>query len=394
MGSHAYITIVNKTGSAMKLVHCHSYQMNEWNFPKKVGAGESERFEVEWCATLFKHQKDDAGEAYYELENHSSKRIEFAMWNGKEYNFTVKQIGFKDIDSNAKNVDWVNKGEIVFVFYEKGVNFKQWMKQIDGNTPINKLCIPGTHDTLTYSVGGVLENTAKTQKENFVEQLNCGCRYFDLRGDKNLSGCHGIVKCDDNWRDVMGWVKEFFAANPDETLVMRMKYDGGADNSDYKKNIEKFFDDYRSLFWRNNLSRGFPILNDVRGKIVVLDSLDGHYISGRGYGYMYSQEGKFDIQDDYNGPDEDEKFDKIKDNIELPYNPERMKINHVSATGKTGGIVVGWDPRDYANYENPRVIEYLAGRTERPVTGLLIFDFINSFITPTVIKWNDLRDLG
>ena len=109
---------------------------------------------------------------------------------------------------------------------------------------------------------------------------------------------------------------------------------------------------------------------------------------------MYSQEGKFDIQDDYNGPDEDEKFDKIKDNIELPYNPERMKINHVSATGKTGGIVVGWDPRDYANYENPRVIEYLAGRTERPVTGLLIFDFINSFITPTVIKWNDLRDLG
>ena len=107
---------------------------------------------------------------------------------------------------------------------------------------------------------------------------------------------------------------------------------------------------------------------------------------------MYSQEGKFDIQDDYSGPDEDEKFYKITDNIELTYNPERMKINHVSATGKTGGIIVGWCPRDYADNENPRVIEYLAGRTEQPVTGLLIFDFVDSFITPTVIRCNDLRD--
>jgi 1-phosphatidylinositol phosphodiesterase len=365
--------------------------MNVWDFPEKVNAGQSVRFEVEWCENIFKVKRDDAGEAYYALESNPDKKVEFAMWDAKEYNFTVKQIGFEGIDPTAQRIKWVDDGEITIEIAEKGIDLRRWMKQIDGNTPINKLSIPGTHDTLTYalsSIGTLLKRFTQTQDIDLIDQLNCGARYLDIRCDEHLQGCHGSIGCQNNMWEVFSWVKDFLAANPDETIVMRFKYDGDANDEEYKKNIEKIFNEYCGIMWKNNLSKGFPLLNDVRGKIVILDSLNGYYVSKRGYGYVFGDKKFFDLQDDYSGPDEDEKFDEIRKYIDLPYDPDKMKINHVSATGKTAGFL-GWSPKKYAEYENPRVVKYIAEKG-KCVTGLLIFDFIDQDISRSVILTNDL----
>ena len=393
MGSTAHLTIINKTKYVMKRFQCHSYQMNSWEFPERVEAGQKARFKVEWCENIFKTKSDDAGSAYYELEGHSSQRIEFAMWNAKQYNFTLKQIGFPGIDPDAKRINWIDDGEIILEILDEGVNPRQWMKQIDDDTPINKLSIPGTHDSLTYylsTIGSLLKRFTQTQEVNIVTQLNYGFRYLDIRIDKNLQGCHGSFGCKNTLWEVMAWVKDFLATNKDETIVMRIKYDGGENNTDYQNNIKRLFNDYCGILWKNNLSSGFPLLKDVRGKVVVLDSLDGNYIKKKGYGYIFNEDGKFDTQDDFSGPDQDKKQQKIRDYIDLPYNTQKMKINHVSATGKTAGFF-GWSPRDYAEYENPRTIKYLVEKNSKVITGLLIFDFVDESISQVVMLENEFK---
>ena len=389
MGSSAHITIINKTKYRMVQTHCHSYQMNEWNFPTSINAGTSSRFEIEWCENIFKTKSDDAGEAYYGFEGDNSKRVEFAMWNAKQYNFTFKQIGFEGIDPVAQRITWVDDGEIIINIEEKSVDPKTWMKFVDDNTPFNKMSIPGTHDTLTFApstIGSAFSRYIKTQDADFVTQLNYGCRYFDIRVDKNMQGCHGTFGCKNSLWDVMNWLKDFLTTNRNEAILMRLKTEGSVPcDKALQNNVDRLLNAYSGIIWRNNLTTGFPLLKDVRGKIIILDNFTDHPIFSRGYGYIYDQEGKFDTQDNYKGPDEDKKLDEIEKNIDLPYNPEKMKINHVSATGKTGGFL-GWSPRDYAEYENPRVVKFLAEKTSKFITGALIFDFVDDRIAHTVIS--------
>lgn len=293
----------------------------------------------------------------------------------------------------------------------------EWMTHIASKTPINKLSIPGTHDSLTFKF--VYENNtnildsekkrcARTQKADLMTQLNYGCRYLDIRIiNDNLQGRHGDnafgLDCEYNLYKVMDVVKEFLSKQPRETVIMRIKNERG---NVEKSKIVTLINKYKSILWKRgtntNTEAGncWPLLKDVRGKIVVLDDLNDYPFHNHAdmYGVNYPRVSGGKVtnspavyyvpQDDYSAPNEDKKLKEIKDNIDYNKDSLKLKINHVSATGTAAGaLLLGWTPEDYADYLNPKVVDYL-NKKGKCITGLLIFDFITANIAKAVIDKN------
>ena len=167
--------------------------------------------------------------------------------------------------------------------------------------------------------------------------------------------------------------------------------------------IEESINQYKDLFWKRsentNTEQGnpWPLMADVRGKVIVLDSLNGSpfYSHADGYGFDFPVDSndKFNFQDKYDAPEIDYKFDLIKKYID-ENDQKKLTINHVSATGLTkdnllsGGLLYK-TPGEYADNLNPRVVNYLESK-QNCITGLLIFDYITLDIVNTVISKNPI----
>ncbi len=306
----------------------------------------------------------------------------------------------------------------------------EWMAHIASKTPLNRLSIPGTHDSLTFNVSNVyyspvvllplagpivLERIMKFAQAqygsaNILKQLEYGCRYIDIRIDENLKGCHGPdyfgADCKNNLEDVMKDLKKFLTDHPREAVLMRLKNErGNVDANKVKDLVRKYGD----IVWRRgvpntNTERDnfWPLLNDVRGKVVFLDNLNGLplYYDGYGIEYPFYENGKLknykvfnDPQDDYQWPDVDKKYKEITDNINRSVTT-LMKVNHVSATGMGSSVdevIKGFTrktPGEYAEKLNPRVVNFLKSKG-KCVTGLLIFDYITADIAKAVIDKNE-----
>lgn len=73
-----------------------------------------------------------------------------------------------------------------------------------------------THDSATgerskhllHSLGKVF---AQTQTKTIKEQYEAGCRYFDLRVDKDLTLCHGLWKANKELADILIEMKGYVA---------------------------------------------------------------------------------------------------------------------------------------------------------------------------------------
>lgn len=408
MGQGGSVVIVNKTKWDMIRTGIHSYQMDAWNFPEKIEAGKSAKFYVEWSEGIFETKGDDAGEAYYKL---GDKKVEFRMWDANKRNFTVTYIGFEGVNSTPQRVNWLHDGEMTILITQTYVNQSDWMSHIASKTPLNKLSIPGTHDTLTFDCTtgfvGVKGPYARTQNLNLWDQLCCGCRFFDIRIDENLQGCHGPdglgVTCKDNLDSVMAKVSDFLGKNSREAIVMRIATERDIkDQSAFVNKIMNIIDKYKKYLWKRdeNLSGKWPQLGDVRGKIVVLDDLwkgspKDHYFYRQGYGYKYGDSDRFYIQDYCSNPNIDYKFDEIKKNIDYEKcTDKQIKVNYVSANGlefewtdERKNIVFGKTIQGYADYLNPKVVDYL-NKKGKCTTGLLIFDYVTADIAKTVIAKN------
>lgn len=99
---------------------------------------------------------------------------------------------------------------------------QDWMAQLPDETPLNKLSIPGTHDTGALYGGRICE----TQSWTIKEQLNAGIRFFDIRCRRAgtvFAIHHGLCFQNIYFSNVMDDIAEFFANSPGETILMRVK---------------------------------------------------------------------------------------------------------------------------------------------------------------------------
>ncbi len=212
-----------------------------------------------------------------------------------------------------------------------------WMRAVPGGRLLRDLSVPGTHDTMTYTVGDPI---TQTQSMSLTDQMNAGIRALDIRCrriDNRFAIHHGIVYLHKNFDDVLLDATRFMAAHPGETLLMRVKEEHTASNSSlsFAEIFANYANDprYSAYFWRSTDTS--PTLEAVRGKIVVMRDFGGGT-----FGLPYGDDNAiFNIQDKYSVTTNWGLYDKwlnVKNQLHGAHNRQsgaKFYMNYLSASG-------------------------------------------------------------
>jgi len=166
-----------------------------------------------------------------------------------------------------------------------------WMNWISGNTPLNRLVLPGSHDAgmseLHHCYPAVFsEPYTRTQSGSIKKQLKVGTRYFDLRVDYDhgelvtyhrtgKKGCNG-----QNLEVILDQAYCFLKNHPREFIIF--KFSHIRDFSDHdaaitKSKIDKLLNNYSDRLYVNgndDVNLAYLKLDDVRGKMVLVFDYD------------------------------------------------------------------------------------------------------------------------
>lgn len=181
-----------------------------------------------------------------------------------------------------------------------------WMANVADQRRLADLSLPGTHDTMTYALNddiswGIDTDVAMTQAKSLRQQLLAGVRVLDIRCRQtpydNFDIYHGSVNTGFDFDDVLLDVTDFLSDHPTETVLMRIKPEGGSGTMSFEEVFNTYVNDplYAGYFWNSGSSQlassSTVRLGDVRGKIVVLANF-----AGEDFGIDYASA---DIQDKY-----------------------------------------------------------------------------------------------
>lgn len=163
----------------------------------------------------------------------------------------------------------------------------EWMKALSDSLPLNRISIPGTHDSGALEGGEAFQ----TQDITISEQLEAGVRCFDIRlkacDDGGLGVYHSIVFQDAYWEaDLLPTFITFLKAHPTEALIVMVKKEGGDSNA-FSNLLSKSLCDaqHKELFiplFTKDLTLG-----ECRGRILLLhrDQLLADYPGAQCHGW-------------------------------------------------------------------------------------------------------------
>ncbi|MFJ9848377.1 phosphatidylinositol-specific phospholipase C [Streptomyces sp. NPDC101150] len=257
------------------------------------------------------------------------------------------------------------------------VSVQDWMSAVADATPVQRLTIPGTHDS-GARIGGPW---VACQNTGIDAQLASGIRFLDVRCraiDNVFAIHHGAFYQELMFGDVLNACRAFLRAHPSETVLMRVKQEySEVAAEEFRRIFDIYLDDkgYRSLF---RLDGGLPSLGQARGRVVLLADSDGMP------GVRYADPQLFDIQDDYMA-EPFAKWPKVEAQFRKAATaPGKLYVNYVS----TAALL---PPRSNADRLNPQVKSLLTGSEAGGWTGLGIvpMDFPNeSGLAMTLIGRN------
>ncbi|WP_241695082.1 phosphatidylinositol-specific phospholipase C [Streptomyces sp. C] len=248
----------------------------------------------------------------------------------------------------------------------KALGTQDWMAGLADSTALQRMTIPGTHDS-GATKGGLY---VACQNTSIAQQLDSGIRFLDVRcrvTGGSFAIHHGAFFQDLMFGDVLAACRDFLAAHPSETVLMRVKQEYSTDSDTAFRAV---FDDYldhrgwRPLF---RIADTLPTLGQARGRVVLLADNAGLP------GLRYGDGGVFDIQDDYNT----EPFAKrvrIEDHFRKAVRePGRLFVNYVSTAAYM-------PPRWNSDRLNPQVHGFVDGSelTGRTGLGIVPMDFPNT----------------
>ncbi|GHJ32063.1 MULTISPECIES: phosphatidylinositol-specific phospholipase C [Streptomyces] len=243
---------------------------------------------------------------------------------------------------------------------------QDWLSAIADSTPVQRLTLPGTHNSGARFGGPWTE----CQNTTVADQLASGIRFLDVRCrafDNAFPIHHGAFYQHLNFDDVLGACRSFLSAHPSETVLMRVKQEYSEESAaEFRRIFDSYLDDkgWRSLF---RLDSTLPTLGQARGRVVLLADSDNMP------GVRYGDGALFDIQDDYM-TEPIGKYPKIEAQFrKAAAQPGKLFVNYVS----TAALL---PPRSNADRLNPRVTSFLEGAEAQGWTGLGIvpMDFPNT----------------
>ena len=146
--------------------------------------------------------------------------------------------------------------------------YAKWMANLDDNTSLREVNMPGSHDTMaTISIANL---AGQCQSLSLKDQLNLGVRFLDIRLKQekdNLKAVHGIVDQKVDFDEINKVVNDFLNSNPSEFIIMSVKEEANA-----SKPIGTFEECLKNkISDKYILNRTVPSkVGDVRGKVVLL----------------------------------------------------------------------------------------------------------------------------
>lgn len=273
---------------------------------------------------------------------------------------------------NLNNVDHIRTKS--FSNYPKPNKVKKnWLKNINDNTLITELSIPGTHDSCSkfgYYLG-------TTQSWTIKDQLNAGIRYLDFRC-VNVRDIilifHGVLYQYVSLSDLFETIENFLNSNNDEFVIVRIREEDKPVEAtmSFKEVFLKYYNAYKDIILRTET---YPTVKDLRGKIFIIqDNVDIDCFYYRDFIIQdYFEIDKISI---------DKKIQYIKDYMNIANNTDKnnMVVNHFSGTA----IVKLLFPYRIALKTNQVAFE----SDKYKKLGIMIFDFPGEDLIEYIINKN------
>ncbi|MFI1979436.1 phosphatidylinositol-specific phospholipase C [Streptomyces wedmorensis] len=235
------------------------------------------------------------------------------------------------------------------------VDTRAWMGGHGDATDLRRLTIPGTHDSGARFGGAWSE----CQNTTIAQQLDSGIRFLDVRcrvTGGSFAIHHGASYQNMMFGDVLVACRDFLAAHPSETVLMRVKQEYSQESD---ATFRAVFDDYLDRRgWRPLFRIGdtLPLLGEARGRVVLLADNGG--LPGLRWGGP-----AFSVQDDWNALP-DAKYPKIQAHFRTAAaQPGPLYVNFVSTSAYL-------PPRWNSDRLNPWVHGFLDGSEMAGRTGL------------------------
>ncbi|WP_327355144.1 phosphatidylinositol-specific phospholipase C [Streptomyces sp. NBC_01304] len=256
---------------------------------------------------------------------------------------------------------------------------QDWMAGLPDATSLPTLTIPGTHDSGARFGGPWTE----CQNTTIAEQLASGVRFLDIRCraiDGSFAIHHGAAFQNLMFGDVLVACRDFLAARPSETVLMRVKQEySEVGDAEFAGIFGDYLDrrGWRSLFL---IGGGLPALGAARGKVVLIADNGG--LPG---GLRWGDSSVFDLQDDYQA-EPFAKWPKVEGHFRKAVaSPGKQYINFVSCAA-------GLPPRWNADRLNPQVHSLIdsAGASGWRGLGIVPLDYPNtrSGLVTSLIRHN------
>ena len=199
------------------------------------------------------------------------------------------EVGTTEADENyLATLSGVSSGTICKPYYKKytfgstsSARTQNWMAMLPGNVKFNFISIPGTHDSPTK---GCTSSTDYSRCQDFTiaEQLEMGCRAFDLRPHTSQNNnddpiiYHGLISTSTTLGQALSNICDFLDNNPTETaFVLIHEEEASAHSTTWSNRVWTIVNNYSSHIARYGWSGN---LNPCRGKMVVIfrdDYTDG-----------------------------------------------------------------------------------------------------------------------
>ncbi|WEW59950.1 hypothetical protein PRK78_005432 [Emydomyces testavorans] len=263
-----WFALVNGTPYTMRLTGKHSYQMGRWDSAwTNVPPGESLQVYVEFAydgGTRI-HHRDDAGEAYYELEGTDKKfYVRARVDKNADSKWIVEvvhtNLPTRDVKAGetvrlpvppttgyGKSVQWVLTGSERYGYWTTRPPVT-WMKStldIIGDRKLKHICMPGSHDAGISKIDGKTplstpDNT-QTQMLDMYGQLVRGSRWFDIRpclgnGGKHMLCHYGQISGGTHQggngqsvQEAIDNINKFMDDHPGELVILDINDESGYD---------------------------------------------------------------------------------------------------------------------------------------------------------------------
>lgn len=227
------------------------------------------------------------------------------------------------------------------------VDYKHWLKDLDDNTKLTTLAIPGTHNSAACHTA---LPSVQCQGASVTEQLEHGVRFLDIRVGKyplksgddanELTVVHGKfpvrIPFPKKFTDPLEEIYKFLEHNKSETVIVSIKQEGTGEwdnkNDEFGNLIwDKYVNPNKDKWY---LGTELPKLGDARGKAVLFRRFGVQNEDRRNqfgfdaavwkYNCTEDDRGRFCVQDWC----EIEKAEDVKKKVEYVKNLAKKAVDH------------------------------------------------------------------